>query len=72
MFSYPINILEGSDQQVHKARYGTIFAQRRVVGGTQGQIADQPDNGLDEWPAGRRVHEANDRGEAALQAHRVL
>jgi hypothetical protein len=43
-----------------------------VIGGAQGEVADEADDGLDERPARRRMEEAHDGGDAALQANGVL
>jgi len=67
-----VRVLEGPDEEVDEARDGSVLPEGGVVGGTERQVADEPDDGLDEGPAGGRVHEPHDGGQAALQAHRVL
>ena len=51
---------------------GAVLPERGVVGGAEGEVADEADDGLDERPARRRVHQAHDRGQAALQPDGVL
>ena len=64
---YPISDLEGSDEEVDEPGDGAVLPERRVVGGAEGEVADEADDRLDERPPRRRVHQAHDGGQAALR-----
>ena len=65
-------VLMRPQQQLHDARYRAVLAQRRVIGRTQRQVADETDDGLDEWPLAGRVQQLHERRQAVVMAHRVL
>ena len=69
---YPVCVLEGPDEEVDEPGNGSILPEGGMVGGAQRQVADEADDRLDERPAGRWVHEADNRGQTALQPHCIL
>lgn len=70
--THPLRVLERPRQQPHQMMYGPVFAQRHMIGRAQRQIPDQPDDGLDQWPARRRLQQFHDHLDAVVEAHRVL
>ena len=50
---------------------GSVLPERRVVGGAEGEVADEADHRLDERPPRRRVHQAHDGRKAALRIEQV-
>jgi hypothetical protein len=43
---YPVSVLEGPDEQVYEPGDGSVLPQRRVICGTQRQVANQTDHRL--------------------------
>ena len=70
--SYPVCVLEGSDEEVNEPGNGSILPEGGMVGGAERQVADEADDRLDERPAGWRMHEADNSGQTALQPHSIL
>ena len=62
----------GADQQLHDARDRPVFSQRGVVRGTQCQVADQTNDGLDEWPPAGRVEKLDEHGQTVVETHSIL
>jgi len=48
-------VLMCAQQQLHDARYCAMFAQWRMIGRTQRQIADEAYDCLDQRPLARRM-----------------
>jgi hypothetical protein len=49
-----------------------VLSERRVVGSTEGKIPNETNDGLNQRPARRRMHEADDGWETALKSDCVL
>ena len=52
---------------------GSVLSERSVVGGTQSQVSDEANDGLDQRPSAGRMHQPDNNGEeAALDPDSVL
>ena len=70
--SYPVSILEGSNQEMDQSGNSSVLSERGMIGGAQRKIADQTNHRLHQGPTGWRVHEADNSWQTALQADSVL
>ena len=70
--TYPLCVLKCPDEQVDQPRDRSVLSQRRVVGRAERQVPDETDDGLDQRPPRRGVHQPDDGREAALEPHGVL
>ena len=59
--------LECSDEEVDEPGDGAVLPEWRVVGGAEGEVADEADHRLHQRPPRRRVHQPHDGREAALR-----
>ena len=61
-----------SNQQLNDAWDCAVFAQWGVIGWTECQVADESNNGLDEWPLAWRVQQFHNNRQSIMQPHSIL